>query len=68
MILRPEGHAEPVEVGVLCHMVSEITTILFEGGKTWDNYDLNSTWNRFQQCHPEDVKIDQCTIQLWKGK
>jgi hypothetical protein len=69
MILRPGGQEEPAEVGVLCQVVSELTIIVFcRKGRQKASCKLNSAWNRFEQCRPEDIKIDQCPIQPWKGK
>jgi hypothetical protein len=68
-IQRLGGQAEPTEVGVLRQVVSELTIIVFcKQGRQKESCDLNSMWNRFKQCHQEDVKRDLCPIQLWKGK
>jgi hypothetical protein len=70
MILRPGGHAEPAEVGVLRQVVSEPSLqYLFSESRIGQkaSCDSNSAWNRFEQCHQEGER-DQYPIQLWKGK
>jgi hypothetical protein len=57
---RSGGLAKPVEVGCVCiKVVSEPTIFVSVGeGRQKESWDINSTWDRFEQCHPEDVKID----------
>jgi len=62
-IQRPRGHAEPIEVGVLCQVVLELIIIVFcKKGRQKESCDLNFAWNKFKQCRQEDVKRNQCPI------